>query len=218
MRSLNPGSAVLAGLAGTAVMTILMYAAPVVGLPSMDIMGALGSLVPGAPTYLVGAFIHFGIGVSLAMFYALFFASRLPGPGWLRGAFFSVLPWLFAITLMAPTMAAIQSVLQPEAQAALPANPCAASPANPCGVPRPAARLTPSNPSARPANPCASATTATNPCAVAAAPGRPGGSPATPGPWTVRLMSLANHLVFGALVGGLYRRREVSEEAVCSCC
>ncbi len=218
MRSLNPGSAVLAGLAGTAVMTILMSAAPLVGLPPMDIMGALGSLVPGAPTYLVGGFIHFGIGVTLAILYALLFASRLPGPGWLRGALFSLLPWLFAITLMAPTMAAIQSVLQPEAQAALPANPCAASPANPCGAPQPAARLTPSNPSARPANPCDSTTAPTNPCAVAAAPGRPAGSPAAPGPWTVRLMSLANHLVFGALVGALYRRREVSEEAACSCC
>ena len=57
----------------------------------MDIMAALGSLVPGAPTYAVGALMHFGIGVTLALLYAALFASRLPGPGWLRGALFSLL-------------------------------------------------------------------------------------------------------------------------------
>ncbi len=219
MRSLNPGSAVLAGLAGTAVMTILMYAGPLIGLPSMDIMGALGSLVPGAPTYLVGGLVHFGIGVTLALLYALLFAGRLPGPGWFRGALFSLLPWLFAITLMAPTMAALQSVLQPEAQAGLAANPCAARPANPCAAPQPATRLTPGNPSALPANPCASAPVAMNPCAVGAAPGRAAAGPAGPGPWTVRLMSLASHLVFGAVVGTLYRWREqpTGEEVSCGC-
>jgi len=50
------------------------------------------------------------IGLTLALLYASLFAGRLPGPGWFRGALFSLLPWLFAITLMAPTMAAVQSV------------------------------------------------------------------------------------------------------------
>lgn len=219
MRSLNLRSAVLAGLAGTAVMTLLMYAAPLIGLPSMDIMGALGSLLPGAPPYLVGGFIHFGIGLTLALLYASLFAGRLPGPGWFRGALFSLLPWLFAITLMAPTMAAIQSVLQPEAHAALTANPCAPRPANPCAAPQTSARLAPSNPSALPANPCAPAPAAMNPCGVAAAPGKAAAGLAGPRPWTVRLMSLTSHLVFGAVVGTLYRRREqpTGEEVSCGC-
>lgn len=216
MRSLNLGSAVLAGLAGTAAMTVLMYAAPLVGLPAMDIMAVLGSLVPGAPTYAVGALMHSGIGVTLALLYAALFAGRLPGPGWLRGAVFAVLPWLFAITLMAPTMAAIQSALQPEAQAAVVANPCAAAPANPCAA-APAGRLAPANPSAVPANPCAPA--ALNPCGVGSGPGKAQAGPAGPGPGTVRLMSLMSHLVFGAVVGALYRRRETApaEEVSCSC-
>lgn len=215
MRSLNLGSVVLAGLVGTAAMTILMYAAPLMGLPAMDIMAALGSLVPGAPTYAVGALMHFGIGVTLALLYAALFASRLPGPGWLRGALFSLLPWLFAITLMAPTMAVIQSALQPEAQAGVVANPCAARPANPCAAP-PAGRPAPANPSAVPANPCGPA--ALNPCGVAAAPAKAGTDSTGPGPWTVRLMSLVSHLVFGAVVGSLYRRRETeSEEVSCAC-
>ncbi len=219
MRSLNLRSAVLAGLAGTAVMTLLMYAAPLIGLPSMDIMGALGSLLPGAPTYLVGGSIHLGIGLTLALLYASLFAGRLPGPGWFRGALFSLLPWLFAITLMAPTMAAIQSVLQPEAHAALAANPCAARPANPCAAPRSTTRLTPGIPSALPANPCAPAPAAMNPCGVATGPrsGAPGQG--APGPWTVRLMSLISHLVFGAVVGALYRGRDeaTGEEVSCGC-
>jgi len=52
----------------------------------------------------MGSLIHIGIGISLALVYALLFASWLPGPGWLRGALFSLLPWLFAITLLGPSL------------------------------------------------------------------------------------------------------------------
>ena len=43
----NPGRAVLAGLAGTAAMTMLMLLAPKMGLPPMNIGAMLGSMMGG---------------------------------------------------------------------------------------------------------------------------------------------------------------------------
>ena len=94
-------SAVTTGLFATAVMTAVMYGLPVVGLPAMEIMAILGSVLPlKISPYIFGALIHFGIGIVLALVYAGLFHPWLPGPRWLRGALFSLLPWLFAISLL----------------------------------------------------------------------------------------------------------------------
>ena len=85
MKSLKFGRAVLAGFWGTVAMTVLMYGWPLVGLQSMDIMAALGAVFPfDISPYLMGSVIHLGIGISLALLYALVFDPWLPGPGWLR--------------------------------------------------------------------------------------------------------------------------------------
>lgn len=203
MKSVNVGSAILAGLVGTLAMTALMYAAPLMGLPPMDLLQALGGLFPlGISPYVVGGLMHLGVGVTLALLYALVFDRILPGPRWGRGALFSLLPWFFAITLMGPAMAWVQAAVNPPAEAQSVVNPCAPpKPANPCAV-RPATQ--PANPCAiqpKAANPCgAIAPRAANPCAAIA----PGAQ--APSPQLLWMMSLMAHLVYGGVMGGVYRR------------
>jgi len=190
IKSFKFGKALLAGLLGTVSMTVLMYGWPLVGLPSMDIMAALGRVFPlEISPYVVGSLVHIGIGVSLALGYALLFDPWLPGPGWLRGALFSFIPWLFAITLLSPSLQIASDLFKgKEAVAANPcsvSNPCAARPANPCAA-------SASNPCAVKANPCAVA----NPC------GAGGASSSGPSP---QAMSLVVHLLYGAVLGVVYR-------------
>ncbi len=74
MRSFNFRKALLAGFLGTVAMTILMYGWPLVGLPSMDVMAALGGVFPyNISPYVMGSLVHVGTGVSLALIYVLFF-------------------------------------------------------------------------------------------------------------------------------------------------
>ena len=189
LKQLNPISAFKAGIVGTVVMTIIMYGLPpLMGLPPMDIMAALGSVFPlKASPYALGAIVHFGNGIVLAIIYAVFFYSWLPGPTWLKGALFSLLPWLFAITLLGPSLQLASQIFGTASPAA--ANPCAVS--NPCA---PKAATNPCAPQT--ANPCATA--AANPCAPGAAP--KGGIPP-------QVLSLMVHLIYGGVVGAIYRPR-----------
>lgn len=200
MKSLKFGRALLAGSLATAAMTLLMYGWPLVGLPSMDIMAALGGAFPfDLSPYVMGSVIHLGIGISLAVIYGLFFDPWLPGPGWLRGALFSFVPWIFAITLLSPSLQIASDLFKgKEAVAANPcsvSNPCAVRPANPCAVNPP--KSNPCAPSA--SNPCAAKA---NPCAVANPCG--GGSASSTGP-SPEAMSLVVHLLYGVVLGVAYR-------------
>ncbi len=192
--------ALIAGFLGTVAMTILMYAWPLIGLPRMDIMAALGGVFPfDISPYVLGLLIHLGIGTSMGLIYALFFDSRLPGPGWLRGALFSFLPWIFAITLLGPGLQVASEFLK--GKEAIAANPCSLSqpcqvrPANPCALNQPQ-----SNPCAvKSGNPCGASV---NPYAVAnprAAGTEPSGTPSP------QVMSLIVHLLFGVVLGAAYR-------------
>jgi hypothetical protein len=97
---LNVSKAIKAGFWGTVVMTIMMYGLPpLMGLPPMDIMAALGSVFPfKISPYVPGSLAHVGFGIVLGLIYAAFFFGWLPGPRRLKGAIFSFLPWIFAIT------------------------------------------------------------------------------------------------------------------------
>ena len=101
---LNIKKAIVAGLAGTAVMTALMLMAPMMGMPPMNIGKMLGSMMGGITT--LGWVAHFMIGTVLAVIYAALFASRLPGPPALRGMLFGLAPWLLAQVAVMPMMGA----------------------------------------------------------------------------------------------------------------
>ena len=203
VKGINFRTAALAGFLATLVMTVVMYSMPVFGLPAMDIMAALGGVFPwNISPYVMGAIVHFGLGVSLAFIYALLF-HWLWGPGWFRGAIFSLAPWVFAITLLGPSLNVAGEFLKgKDAITANPCsvtNPCAVRPTNPCSV------KLPTNPCmVKQANPCS-----INPCGVSANPCAAvnpcgGGSASVGGP-SPQVMSLFAHLLFGVVLGAVYR-------------
>jgi hypothetical protein len=181
MKRYSIGSAVIAGILGTVAMTALMYMTPFIGLPKMDLIGALGQALPiGLPIYVTGGLVHLGIGVSLAIVYALAFATWLPGPRPVKGALYSILPWIFAMVALAPALALFQSLL-PAAASAPALNPCGAV-----------------------ANPCA-AVVAANPCGAVAP-----NAEAAPSATLLAMMSLMAHLLYGVVVGAVYRAKDAA--------
>ncbi len=225
LSKVNFTSALKAGIVGSVIMTVIMYSLPLVGLPRMDIMAALGSVFPfKISPYVPGFLMHFGIGVILALSYAAFFFAWLPGPSWLKGAVFSLLPWLFAITLLGPSLQLAAQILGagssgPANPCAL-ANPCAPKAANPCATKataNPCAQQAnnpctgkPANPYAA-TNPCSTRAQSANPCAAQTVnPCAPAANPCAPGPTSQagippQVLSLVIHLIYGGVVGALYR-------------
>jgi hypothetical protein len=96
--------ALLAGLAGTTAMTLLILVAPMMGMPEMYIGNMLGDFL-GIGSVL-GWIMHFVIGVVLAVGYALLFAGRLPGHVVARGAIYGFLVFLLAQLMVMPMMGA----------------------------------------------------------------------------------------------------------------
>lgn len=101
MRALNVGRAVLAGIAGTAVMTLMTIMAGAMGM-KMDIPGMLSGFM-GTPV-AIGWIAHFMIGTVLALIYAAGFVAWLRGAPWLRGALYGVFPFLLAQLAVMPVM------------------------------------------------------------------------------------------------------------------
>jgi uncharacterized membrane protein YagU involved in acid resistance len=104
MARLNWTRAIVGGLAATAVMTVLMLMAPAMGLPPMNIGAMLGSVMGGS--LFLGWMAHFVIGTMLAVIYAAVFTTRLPGPGFVRGALYGLAPWIVAQLVVMPMMGA----------------------------------------------------------------------------------------------------------------
>ena len=96
------GRAVIGGLIGTAVMTMVgLFGAPMMGIPPMNPADMLAGAMGGS--LILGWGGHLMIGVVLALGYALV-ASALPGPGIARGAIYAVGPFLMAQLLVMPMM------------------------------------------------------------------------------------------------------------------
>lgn len=90
---------ILAGIAGTAVMTVVMYLAPSMGLPRMNAAEMLSGMT-GAPV-VVGWLMHVMIGVAFALLYSYVFlhvvrVQNVP----LRGALFGVSVFVLAQVAM----------------------------------------------------------------------------------------------------------------------
>lgn len=100
----NFGKAVVAGLTGTFVMTVVVLMAPLMGIPPMPIGKMLAGFM-GIPEVL-GWIAHFMIGTVLALIYAYYIVSRLKGNGLVRGAIYGLLPWFAAQIMVNPMMGA----------------------------------------------------------------------------------------------------------------
>ncbi|NOT09647.1 MAG: hypothetical protein HOP28_15755 [Gemmatimonadales bacterium] len=93
---------VLAGVAGTAAMTMVgVWGAPMMGLAPMNPANMLAGAMGGS--LAAGWALHLMIGIVLALGYAMV-AARLAGPAVLRGAVFAVAPWLMAQVVVMPMM------------------------------------------------------------------------------------------------------------------
>ena len=101
MTPTNLPRAILAGLVATAVMTIMTMMAALMGV-KMDIPAMLSGFMQ-MPIF-VGWIAHFMIGTTLGVIYAVFFASRLPGSPWVRGAVYGLFPFLLAQVAVMPMM------------------------------------------------------------------------------------------------------------------
>lgn len=98
----NWGRAILAGLVGTLVMTAVgLWVAPMMGMPPMNPADMLAHAM--GDSLVLGWLGHLMIGVVLAIGYAIV-SPKLPGAPWLRGALYSLAPWLLAQIAVMPMM------------------------------------------------------------------------------------------------------------------
>jgi hypothetical protein len=99
------GRAILGGFAGTIVLTMLMYiAAPLMGIPKMDIAGMLGSMLGG---WSMGMVMHLFNGIVLfPLIYTFVVFSKLRGTPATKGILWGVALWLVAGLMVMPMMGA----------------------------------------------------------------------------------------------------------------
>ena len=100
--TLNLKNAVLGGLAGTVVMTLMMmYFAPMMtGMP-MDIAAMLSGMLGGS--YMLGMLAHIMMGVIVFPLVYYFIAQNLlPGSAVTRGLIFGVGLWIAAVLVVMP--------------------------------------------------------------------------------------------------------------------
>lgn len=97
------GRALGAGIIGLMAFTMMLYAAPYMGVPKMEVPALLGGMF-GINSLAVGWMMHVMIGIVLALIYAYGFVDRAAGAGWLRGLKFGILPWFVMMIVVAPML------------------------------------------------------------------------------------------------------------------
>ncbi|MFC1878938.1 DUF6789 family protein [Chloroflexota bacterium] len=99
---MNLLGAIIAGLVGTLVMTIMMVIAPRMGMPKMDIMGMLGSMFTSeqGSAKMIGAVIHFMMGAIFGLIYAFVWSQGIGSATWLWGLIFGAVHTVVIIIMM----------------------------------------------------------------------------------------------------------------------
>ena len=97
---LNILGAVVAGIAGTIVMTMVMVVAPKMGMPKMDIVGLLGSMFKKEGVEPLGIVMHFMMGIIFAVIYALLWSKGIGRTSVGYGALFGTIHWLIVGLIM----------------------------------------------------------------------------------------------------------------------
>lgn len=90
---------ILAGIIGTAIMTVVMMVAPMMGMPKMSPPEMLSGML-GMPVF-VGWIMHFMIGIMFAFAYTYLciFKHKISNI-WLKGAVFGIIAFVFAQIIM----------------------------------------------------------------------------------------------------------------------
>lgn len=90
---------ILAGIIGTVIMSLVMFVAPMMGMPKMSAPEMLAGMM-GMPL-IVGWVSHFMIGIIFAFVYTYFFAPKIKiGNVLLKGTFFGFIIFIFAQIVM----------------------------------------------------------------------------------------------------------------------
>ena len=97
-------SVLKSGIIATAAMTLLMFMAPMMGMPEMPIGKMLAGFMH-LPVAL-GWAMHFMIGIVLAAGYEFIFKSRLKGNDAVKGLLYALIPFFMAQLLVMPMMGA----------------------------------------------------------------------------------------------------------------
>ncbi|RME41805.1 MAG: hypothetical protein D6796_15360 [Caldilineae bacterium] len=97
---MNIAGAVVAGLVGTAVISMIMAMAPKMGMPKMAIWELLGSMFSAEGNTGMGWVVHFVMGVVFAILYAVLWSAGIGAAtvGW--GLVFGVVHWLAVGVMM----------------------------------------------------------------------------------------------------------------------
>jgi len=96
---MNLLAAIVAGGAGTIIMTMMMAMAPRMGLPKMDIIGMLGSMF-GKPNRTLGTFLHLMMGVVFTIVYAFLWDAGIGNATLLGGILFGAVHWVITGMMM----------------------------------------------------------------------------------------------------------------------
>jgi hypothetical protein len=112
MKQVRPGRTILAGVVATLVMTLMIYAAPHLGGPRMDIAAMLGSRLHGgqmpAPLssyWRIGLMMHVINGAILfPLLYAFLLYPLLPGRPWVKGVTWGLILWFLQEAMVMPMM------------------------------------------------------------------------------------------------------------------
>ena len=92
---MNIIGAIVAGVVGTVIISMIMAMAPRMGMPKMAIWEMLGSMFNKDGNNALGWVIHFMMGVIFAIIYAALWAAGIGSATLLNGVIFGVVHWMF---------------------------------------------------------------------------------------------------------------------------
>ena len=97
---MNALGAIVAGLVGTIVMSLVMAMAPIMGMPKMDIVGMLGSMLTKDGNTTLGWVMHLMMGIVFALIYAGSWGLHIGAATLAFGLLFGVVQWLIVGLMM----------------------------------------------------------------------------------------------------------------------
>ena len=103
MNKLRIQRPILGGFVATLAMTMLMYAAPLMGMPKMDVAAMLGSMLGGS--WWLGLTMHFINGTILfSLIYSYLFYPAVCARPWQKGTLWGLTLWFLAQVMVMPMM------------------------------------------------------------------------------------------------------------------
>jgi len=97
---MNIIGAIVAGIVGTAVMSLVIAMAPMMGMAKMDIVGMLGGMFSKASNRTLGWIMHFMMGTIFAIIYAALWNAGIGAANAAGGLLFGAAHWLIVGLMM----------------------------------------------------------------------------------------------------------------------